>query len=101
MTSAHRWPMRRILAALSRGHQPYPRDLRRYAQALGRAPVAAAAAGVDPQAPEPVKARRKRLLQPHEEIPRPELAAMRVARQLQVEAGVRGRRCRARLMCEE
>src|SRR3954454_7495948 len=77
------------------------RDLGRRAEPFRWTPVPRTAAGVDPQLTEPVQARGKRLLQLDEEIPREELTAVRVARQLQVEARGGGSRCRTWLMCEQ
>src|SRR5688500_3373470 len=74
-----------------RPHQPDPRDLAWRSQPLGRPPVSGAAAGVDPHLLQPGQARGEWLLEAHEQIPWPELAAVRVSGDLQVEAG-RGRR---------
>ena len=41
------------------------------------------------------------LLQPNEEVPRPELAAVGMTRELKVEAQSEGRRCTARLVREQ
>ncbi len=48
-----------------------------------------------------MQAGRERLLKAHEQIPRPELAAVRVTGELQIEAGRGCRRRRARLMREQ
>src|SRR3546814_20009031 len=63
--------------------------------------VAGAAAGVDPELLQAMQAGHERLLHRHEQIPRPELAAMGMTRKLYVETGIRGRFCRARLVCEQ
>src|SRR5882672_8595824 len=60
--------------------QPDERDLRRNPEPHRRPPIPGAAAGVDPQAAEPVQPRGERLLQAHQKIPRPELAAVGVPR---------------------
>src|SRR5690242_11921582 len=73
----------RRLACLDQAKQ---RDLRRRAKALGRAPVARSAAHVHPHVVQPMQACRERLLQRNEEIPRKELATMRVAGQLELVA---------------
>ena len=87
-------------ASLGR-HEAQPRDLRRRAQALRRSPIAGAAAYVDPQRVQPMKSGSERLLQAHEKIPRQELAAVRMARELQVIAGRRRGERRSRLMREQ
>src|SRR6185369_7624230 len=71
------------------------------AEAFGRPPVAGATTGVDHQPTEPAQAGGKGLLQRHEVIPRPELAAMGVAGKLQGEAGSFSSACRTRLVSEE
>src|SRR5436190_18141626 len=77
------------------------RDLRRDPESHRRSPIPRAAASVDPHAAEAMESRDERLLQAHEKIPRPELAAVRVPGELQLVArGFRERR-RARLMGEE
>src|SRR6185312_15745402 len=81
--------------------QPQACDFRRHAEPLRRPPVARAATHVHPQMIEPMQPGGERLLEPHEQIPRPELAAVRVTRELQIEARRRGGRCRARLMSEQ
>src|ERR1700722_17852396 len=48
-----------------------------------------------------MQARGKRLLEPYEQIPGPELAAMSVPRKLQIEAGLNRRARRARLVGEK
>ena len=58
------------------GHQAQQRDLGRRAQALGRPPVAGAAADVDQHLVDAVQARREGLLEAHEEVPGQELAAV-------------------------
>src|SRR5690348_11607601 len=71
------------------------------AEAHRRSPVAGAAVDVDPHATEPVEARGEGLLQADEQVPWPELPAVRVTGELQVVAGS-GRRTRgARLVREE
>src|SRR5262245_53328983 len=67
-------------------HKADAGDLGRDAEAHGRAPVARAAIDVHPGASEAMQPRGERLLQPHEQVPGPELAAVRVAGELQVEA---------------
>src|SRR5438132_126436 len=63
------------------------RDLRRDPETHRRSPKPRAAASVNPHAAEAVQPRDERLLQAHEEVPRPELAAMRVPGELQLVAG--------------
>src|SRR5258706_405339 len=64
-------------------------DFRRDSEAHGRAPIAGAAADVDPHLADALESRGERLLQAHEEVPRPELAAMGMSRELQLVAGLR------------
>jgi hypothetical protein len=61
------------------GHEAQPRDLRGGPQTLRRSPIAGAATRVDPQAVQPCETGREWLLETHKEIPREELAAVRVA----------------------
>ena len=75
-------------------------DLRWGAQALRRSPIASATAGIYPETAQAAKPGRKRLLEPHEESPGPELTAMRMARELKVEAGRFGCERRPRLVRE-
>jgi hypothetical protein len=56
---------------------------------------------VDPQVFQLPQARGERLLKPHKQVPGPELPAVRVARQLQVEAGLFGRHRTARLVRQQ
>src|SRR3569623_1455809 len=72
------------------GHKAHTGDLRRCAKALRRSPVTGAAARVYPQSVQACEAGGERLLNPHEEVPWEELAAVRVTRQLQREAGCSG-----------
>src|SRR6185436_6771324 len=59
------------------------RDLGRNPEAHRRSPVAGAAVHVNPHPAEALETGRERLLQAHEVIPRPELAAVRVTRKLE------------------
>src|SRR5262245_30077812 len=61
-------------------------DFGRHAEPRRRTPVAGAPAHIDPQVIQAVQPGSERLLKPHEEIPRPELAAVCMARELQIEA---------------
>src|SRR5882672_3882848 len=63
------------------------RDLRRDPETHRRSPVPRTAASVDPHAAEAIEPRDERLLQAHQKIPRPELPAVRVPRELQLVAG--------------
>src|SRR5882724_789940 len=67
--------------------QPDERDLRRNPEPHRRPPIPGAAAGVDPQAAEAVQPRGEGLLQAHQEIPRPELPAVRMPGELELVAG--------------
>jgi hypothetical protein len=58
-------------------------------------------AGIDPEVVQARQARGERRLQPHEEVPGPELAAMGMARELKVEAQSDGRHRTARLVREQ
>jgi hypothetical protein len=89
------------LVATVGGGQPQQGDLRWRAKPLGRAPVAGAAAGVDPQVLQPVQPGGEGLLKAHEQVPGPELAAMGVARQLHVKACFAGLRGAARLVGQQ
>ena len=60
------------------GNQPNPRNLRWNAEAIWRTPVAGAAAYVNPQILQAMQAAGKRLEKTYEQVPRPELAAMRM-----------------------
>ncbi len=66
-------------------HQPQKRDLRRRAQANGRSPVAGSPADIDFHAVEFVKAGNERLVEADHVVPREELAAVGVARDLEIE----------------
>ena len=81
--------------------KPYACDLGWRAETLWRTPVSGPAARIDPEPAELCEAGRERLLEPDEEIPRQELAAVRMTGQLQVEAGAVCRSGRARLMREQ
>src|SRR6266704_5117470 len=63
------------------------RDLRRDPETHRRSPIPRAAASVNPHAAEAIEPRDERLLQAYEEVPRPELAAVRVPGELQLVAG--------------
>src|SRR2546427_10723033 len=76
-------------------------DLRRNPESHRRSPIPGAAAGVDPHAAEAVEPRDERLLQAHQEIPRPELAAVRVPGELQLVAGRLRGICGAGLVREQ
>ena len=81
-------PAVRRLVPRQHGHPPrlYDQsDLRRGAQALGRAPKACASARVDPHALEALEPCHKRLLQGHGQAPGPELLPVGVPRQLKME----------------
>src|ERR1019366_6101990 len=82
-------------------HEAQQSDLRRYAEALRRPPIAGAPTRIDPHPSPALQAGRKRLLQTDEKVPRQELAAVRVPGKLQVEAGRFGGFGAARLMREE
>src|SRR5262245_58539364 len=75
--------------------QPQACDFGRHTEPLRRAPVARASTHVHPEMIEPMQPGGERLLQSHEQIPRPELPAMRVTGKLQVETRRGGGRCRA------
>src|SRR5882762_2687882 len=77
------------------------RDLRRDPETHRRSPIPRAAASVDPHAAEAVEPRDERLLQAHQEIPRPELPAVRVPGELQLVAGRLRGICGARLVGEQ
>src|SRR5690242_16730093 len=83
------------------GHECEPGNFRGRKQTLGRSPVAGTAAGVDPQAAEPVQPGGEWLLQPYEEIPRKELPAVRMTGELQVISRRFGCGRRARLVREQ
>ena len=69
-----------LLTGLARD-KPYARDLGRRAETLWRTPVSGPAARIDPEPAELCEAGRERLLEPDEEIPRQELAAVRMTGQ--------------------
>src|SRR5712664_1207432 len=77
------------------------RDLRRDPETHRRSPIPRAAASVDPHAAEAVEPRDERLLQAHQEVPRPELPAVRVTGQLQLVAGGLRESSGARLVREQ
>src|SRR5437879_2221764 len=62
--------------------QSNKRDLPGNPKSHRRSPIPRAAADVDPHAAEAVQPRDERLLQAHQKIPRPELPAVRVPREL-------------------
>ncbi len=75
------WSLRR------RRNQSDSGDFRWNAQAVGRSPVAGAAAHVNPKIPQTMQSGGERLEVAYEKIPGPELTAMRVPGDLNVEAG--------------
>ncbi len=77
------------------------RDLRRDPETHRRSPIPRAAADVDPHAAEAIQPRDERLLQAHQEIPRPELPAVRVPGELQLVACGFRERSGARLVGEQ
>src|SRR5262245_2150468 len=90
-----------VCSGIAGRHQRQPRDLRRRAETFRRPPVTGAAARIDPELVQPREPGREWLLETHEEHPRPELTAVRVSRELQIEARS-SRGCRAaRLMCQQ
>src|SRR5947208_15627821 len=74
-----------------RRNQPQVCDLRRRTEPQRRSPVARAAADVYPKRFDAVQPRRDGLLQANEKRPGQELAAVRMAGELQVEADRRSR----------
>src|ERR1700722_10688696 len=83
-----------------RGYQADTCDLRRNAKTIRWSPVAGAAAYVDPQVLQSMQAAGEGLEQMHEQVPRPELPAMRMTRDLYIETCLSGSACRAWLMRE-
>src|SRR5262245_54909198 len=73
-------------------HQPQIRNLRRRAKPLRGSPIAGAAADVDPEPVQSMEPGRERMEKAHDEIPREELSAVRMAGELQVEPGPRRRK---------
>ena len=76
------------------------RDLAPDAESRRRSPIASATAGIYPETAQAAKPGRKRLLEPHEESPGPELTTMRMAGELKVEACRFGCERRPRLVRE-
>src|SRR6266704_342300 len=77
----------RTLLAAGFPDQADERDLRRNPESHRRSPIPRAAADIDPHAAEAIEPRNERLLQAHQEIPRPELPAMSVPGELKLVAG--------------
>src|SRR3569833_152475 len=76
-------------------------DFRRRAEAIRRAPVSCAATDVDPQAIQAMQPRGEWLLKAYKQIPGPELAAVSMTGELQIETRTgRGQR-RAGLVSEQ
>src|SRR6185503_10543700 len=82
-------------------YQPQMRNLGGCTETLGRAPVASAAADVEPEFAQAIQPRAERLEQLHHETPWEELATVSMAGELQVIAGFGGSVGGARLMSEQ
>ena len=72
-------------------HQTQVCDLGRCTESFRRAPVSGSSTRINPKGLQPIQPRSERLLQSNEEIPRPELPAVRVAGELQLKSRLQRR----------